>query len=165
MSENNIFNLFSNRTQEILRQNGIDGVIKIQVKQQAQEIELQFIRAGYKISDTARDFLELCAYFEIIFLHNKKHDCYMGLIIDPTGYIDSDDRIELYNLFGKQFYTIAYMSDGYEIMVDENENTYLFGDGNWNFLGSDLIAGIEEVFKNEDSRLHSQYARRSPCSE
>jgi SUKH-3 immunity protein len=163
MSENNIFNRFSDSTKEILRLNGIDGVIKMQVQKQAQEIELEFVREGYNISNAARDFLELCAYSEIRFLHNKKTNSHVKLIVDPTGYIDLADRIELYNSFGKQLYTIAFMSDGYEIMLDENENVYLFWDGNWNFLGSDLIAGIEEIFKGEGSRLDAPYAQKSPC--
>jgi hypothetical protein len=163
--KNNIFDKFSTRTQGILRQNGIDGVIKTQVKQQAQEIEIQFIREGYNISSTARELLELCAYLEIRFLCDTENNYYAALIVDPTGYIDSDDRVELYNVFNKQFYTIAEMSDGYQIMVDEDENTYLLWDGNWNFLGINLIYGIEEVFKSEGSRLHSQYARRYPCNE
>ena len=165
MSKNNIFEMFSRETQEILHHNGIDGVIKIQVKQQAEEIELQFLREGYKISSVARDFLELCAYFSIRFCCSKSNNYHAELIVDPTGYIDSDDREELYNLFGKQFYTIAYMNDGYEIMIDENENTYLFWDGNWNFLGSNLISGIEEIFKGDGSRLQAQYALKSPCYE
>lgn len=148
-----------------MRQNGIDGAVKQQIQQHAQGIEIEFIREGYNISTIARDFLDLCAYCEIRFLCDNKNNYHAKLIVDPTGYIDSDDRVELYNSFKKQLYTIAYMNDGYEIMLDEDNNTYLFWDGNWNFLGSNLISGIEEIFKSEGSRLNSQYARTYPCNE
>jgi hypothetical protein len=59
MSENNIFHEFSDYSQEILRKNNIDGVIKPLVNQQAKEIELEFVKGGYEIQDIVRDFLEL----------------------------------------------------------------------------------------------------------
>jgi hypothetical protein len=154
MSENNIFNRFSIRSQEIFRDNNIDGVIKKLVKQQAQEIELEFVREGYEILSIVRDFLELCAYFRIVFVWSEKDSGCYELIVDPTGYIDSEDRIDLYNGYGKQLCPIAYLGWGGQVMIDEDENLYLFEDGDLDFLGSDLISGIEEIFKGINWRLN-----------
>ncbi len=150
MSENNIFNEFSEYSQKILRKNNIDGVLKPLVKQQAKEIELEFVKGGYKIQDVVRDFLELCAYFEIRFPYDKEKPYHEVLIADPTGCIDLIDRLDLYEVYGKQFCPIAYLRDGSEVMLDEDEKLYVFVDGDLDLFGDSLTTGIDEIFKGKN---------------
>ncbi len=150
MSENNIFNKFSEYSKEILRKNNIDGAIKPLVKQQAQEIELEFVRGGYEFPSIVRDFLELCAYFEIRFPYQNGKPYHEILTADPTGYIDLIDRLDLYEAYGKQFCPIGYLNDGSEVMIDEDESLYVFLDGNLDFFDQSLVSGLDEIFKGNN---------------
>jgi SUKH-3 immunity protein len=143
MIKHNIFDEFSIASQEILLQNNINDVV-----------ELEYAREGYEVLGVVNDFLELCAYFSIVFIWDKEDGACCKLIIDPTGYIDSEDRIDLYNAYNKKLCPIAYLGWGGAVMIDENENVYLFEDGTLDFLGNSLISGIEEIFKGRSWRLN-----------
>jgi hypothetical protein len=147
---NNILNKFSAESQKILSENNINGKLKKPI----QEIELAFDREGYQIPTIVKEFLELCAYSHISFVWNAEDDIYCKLIVDPTGYIDSEDRIDLDDFYNKNLCPIAYLSWGGIVMVDQQENIYLLEDGNLDFLGGSLITGIEEIFKGKNWRLN-----------
>jgi hypothetical protein len=147
---NNILERFSAESIEIFTNNNITG----NVKMSAEDIESILIREGYEILDVVKNFFELCGHFQISFIWDKKNDIYCKLIVDPIGYADSDDRMELLNVFNKNLCPLAYLSWGGQLMIDEEENMYLFEDGDLDFLGSTLVAGIEEIFKGNKWRLH-----------
>jgi SUKH-3 immunity protein len=150
MSNNNIFNKFSTKSQKILNDNNINGSLKMPIK----EIELALTHEGYQISTIVKEFFELCAYSHISFVWNNEDDIYCKLIVDPTGYIDSEDRVDLDSFYNKNLCPIAYLSWGGIVMIDQQENIYLLEDGNLDFLGNNLIAGIEEIFKGKNWRLN-----------
>jgi SUKH-3 immunity protein len=149
MSYKDVFSKFSIRSQKILIGNNITANIKMPI----QEIESRLVCEGYEILDVTKDFFELCAYFNIVYVWNEEDDSCCELIVDPTDYADSDDRIYLDNLYGKKLCPIAYLGWGALVMIDWEENMYLLEDGNFNFLGDSLIAGIEEIFKGKNWRL------------
>jgi SUKH-3 immunity protein len=151
MIDNKIFNKFSTESQKILNHNNINGNLKMPI----QEIELAFTREGYQVSTIVKEFFELCVYSHISFLWNDEDDIYCKLIVDPTGYIDSEDRVDLDNFYNKNLSPIAYLSWGGIVMIDQQENIYLLEDGNLDFLGNDLVTGIEEIFKGKNWRLNS----------
>jgi hypothetical protein len=57
-------------------------------------------------------------------------------------------------VFNKNLCPLAYLSRGGQLMIDEQENACLFEYGNLDFLGSNLVVGIEEIFKGNKWRLH-----------
>jgi hypothetical protein len=148
---NKILENFSPEAQKIFVDNNITGNIAMPAK----EIELVLINEGYEVLDIARIFFELCGYFSISFVWDRENDIYCKLIIDPTKYADSDDRIDIDNAFGKNLCPLAYLSWGGLVMMDSQECVYLFEDGQLDLLGNSLTTGVEEIFKGEKWRLNS----------
>jgi hypothetical protein len=94
--------------------------------------------------------LNFSAYSEIRFPYENEKPYYERLTVDPTGYIDLIDRLDLYEAYGKQFCPIGYLSDGSEVMLDRDENLYVFVDGNLDFFGQSFVSGLDEIFKGNN---------------
>jgi hypothetical protein len=148
--KNILFSKFSFEAQKILLSNNITGEEIIDWS----ELEQSLNCSGYLILDVMKDFFSMCAYSEIYFPYDPESNIYGKLVIDPRGYIDPLDRIDLETYFNLNLSLLGYLGWGGEVMIDDNENIYLFEDGNLALLGQSLISGIEEIFKGKNWRLN-----------
>ncbi|MGB3205752.1 MAG: SUKH-3 domain-containing protein [Crinalium sp.] len=144
-----IFDKFSKEAKQIFLSNNIDGSKEID----CQQLEQLLNEAGYTISDIVKCFFSMCAYCRIEFpydISNPTNNIYWELIVDPTGDIDTEDKIELKRLFNLDLCPLAYTNWNASIFIDENEYVYIFEDCTLYLLGNSLVSGIEEIFKGKN---------------
>jgi hypothetical protein len=144
--KNLFFHQFSITTQKIITSNSINECRKVNW----QEIENILNDAGCPISDITRDFFSMFAYCEIRFCNLENNNWQDRLVSDPTGCIDLADRIDLKNTFDLNLCPLGYLSQGEDVMVDENEKLYVFYCGIMYLVADNLISGIEEIINGKN---------------
>ena len=140
------FYQFSITTQKIFTASSVNEHRKIDWH----EFEALLNDAGCPMLDVTRDFFSTFAYCEIKFCNAENSTWQDRLIIDPTGCMDREDRIDLENAFNLNLCPLGYLSQGEDVMIDEDGKMYILYCGTMYFIANNLISGIEDILNGKN---------------